>query len=96
MTDFRKRQKKAIQKNSGLALSRRIGGEVFDVQTMILRKKAIADPKRNLIILSEAEKEKSFARIFKPFHDEWIKTHQDGQKKYDALMKILADIRKGQ
>ena len=87
--------KQAIQKNSGLALSRRIGGEVYGVQMKRLRKQAIDDPKRNLIALSEAEKEKRFADLFKPFHDEWIKTHKDGQKKYDALMKTLAEIRKG-
>ena len=84
----------AINKNSGLVMSRKMG-EAFAGSNDELREKAIADPKRTVITISEAERKKRFATIFKPFHEEWIRKHPDGQKKYDALMKILADMRKG-
>ena len=86
--------RQAIDKNSGLVMSRRMGGEVFDEEIEFLRQQAVDDPKRNIVTVSEEEQEKRFVEIFKPFHDEWIKNTPDGQKKYDALMKILADIRK--
>jgi TRAP-type C4-dicarboxylate transport system substrate-binding protein len=87
--------KQAIKKNSGLVLSRRIGGDLFDAEIKALRQGAVDDPKRNIVTVSEADGEKRFATLFKPFHDEWIKNTPDGQKKYDALMKILAEVRQG-
>jgi len=71
-------------------------GEIYKQMSKSLRKGAVDDPKRKLVTVSEAEREKRFAKIFKPFHEKWIKSNPDGQKKYDTLMKILADIRKGQ
>jgi TRAP-type C4-dicarboxylate transport system substrate-binding protein len=88
--------KQAIQKNTGLEISRRMGDVVYDQDNDRLRKKASADPKRKIITILGAEMGKRFNQIFKPFHEDWIKSTPDGQKKYDALMNILADIRKGQ
>lgn len=86
--------KRAIDKNSGLVFSRRMGS-VFAGNNERLRKRANADPKRHVITLSDAERNKRFETIFKAFHTEWINTHKDGRKKYDGLMAILKDIRKG-
>ena len=69
---------------------------VYDQDNDRLRKKAMEDPKRKIITRSDAEMEKRYTQIFKAFHDEWIKSTPDGQKKYDALKEIIADIRKGQ
>jgi len=88
--------KRAIDKNSGLALSRRVGGVAFGEEIKVLREQAKEDPKRNMIIISGAEGEKRYNTLFKSFHEEWIKTTPDGKQKYDTLIDIIADIRKGQ
>jgi TRAP-type C4-dicarboxylate transport system substrate-binding protein len=88
--------KRAIDKNSGLALSRRVGGVAFGEEIKVLRKQANEDPKRNVITVSGAEGEKRFNALFKSFHDEWVENTPNGRQKYDTLMDIIADIRKGQ
>jgi TRAP-type C4-dicarboxylate transport system substrate-binding protein len=86
--------KQAIDKHSGLAFSRECG-KAFDDSVNELRKVALADPKVNVITVSEAEQKKRFAQIYKPFHDEWLNKYgSKGKRNYDALMNILADIRK--
>jgi hypothetical protein len=34
-------------------------------------------------------------KLFQRFHDEWIAEQKDGRMKYDAVKKIIADIRAG-
>lgn len=85
--------KQVIVQNSGLELSRTFG-KSYDTSTAKLRDEALADPKRTVLSVSKAEQKERFAQIFKPFHDEWIETHKNGQRNYDALMEILADMRK--
>lgn len=89
--------KKAIDKNSGLALSRRVGGVAFGEEAQMLYKQAMADSKRNVITVSGSgdDGKQRFNSMFKSFHAKWINSNPDGQKKYDTLMQILADIRKG-
>lgn len=85
--------KRAIEKNSGLVMSRRMG-RFFARNNEELRRKAMADPQRNVISHTAAEREERFRAVFKPFHDRWIETHEDGERKYKALQKILAELRK--
>jgi TRAP-type C4-dicarboxylate transport system substrate-binding protein len=85
--------KAAIDKNSGLIASRN-AGIGFDKSIKKMQKQAEADSKRDLITLSDGEKKKRYNALFKPFHEKWIKANPKGQQKYDALMEILADIRK--
>ncbi len=55
------------------------------------KRKAIADPKRNIVGYSPAELNKR-AAMFQRFHDDWIAKTPDGQKKYDALLGILRKL----
>ncbi len=56
------------------------------------KRKAIADPNRNIIGYTPAELNKR-AAMYQRFHDDWIAKTPDGQKKYDALMGILKKLR---
>ncbi len=55
-------------------------------------RKAKADPKRTVIGYSDAELEKR-AAIFQPLHESWIKKAPGGAEKYNALMRILKQMR---
>jgi TRAP-type C4-dicarboxylate transport system substrate-binding protein len=86
--------KQAIDKHSGFEFTRKCG-QAFDASTEAIRKVAVADPNVNVITVSEAEQKERFAKIFKPFHDEWLNKHGDrGKRNYDALKGVLADLRK--
>ena len=91
-----KQAKQAIDKNSGMVLSRRLSSDIFGKESQEMYKQAKNDPKRNVITVSEAEGKKRFAQLFKPFHNKWIENTPNGRQKYDTLMDIIADIRKGQ
>ena len=56
------------------------------------KKKALADPARNIVGYSQAELNKR-AAMFRHFHDDWIAKTPDGRKKYDALMAIVKKLR---
>ena len=47
------------------------------------------------IIKMDAAGYKRGAAWAKPLHEKWIASEKDGRKKYDAYLKILADIRAG-
>lgn len=85
--------KQAIKKNSGLKMGLKMS-KVFDNVSNALRKKAAADSKKNIITVSKAQWKKR-AAMFKPIHDRWLGNNPDRRKKYDALIQVLADIRKG-
>jgi TRAP-type C4-dicarboxylate transport system substrate-binding protein len=87
--------RQAIDKNSGLAASRKIS-DAWEQENQMLIKEAKSDPGRNYITLTKAEQEKRFNEVFKRFHEDWVKSNPNGQAEYDALMAIIADIRKGQ
>ena len=81
--------KKAIDKLGGIHLSRAMG-EYYEKDAVDMRKNPEG---REILSFSQAELDKIFQR-FKGFHDEWIKSNKDGEKKYKALQEILAEIRK--
>lgn len=84
--------KQAIQKNSGLAYSRRFG-QLNGGRGVTFRRKAKEDPKRNVLTPTPAEY-KAQAAKFQAFHERWKAASPDRAKKYKALQAILADIRK--
>ena len=85
--------KQAIDKNSGLVESRRLGKSNQGVGNR-LRKKAGEDPNRVVFTLKD-EQSAALAKKFQHFHDEWIAKTKDGAKKYKALQGFIAEYRKG-
>ena len=85
--------KHALDKNSGLAESRRLGRNNQEVGNT-LRKKAREDSNRVVFTLSDEEFEAQAAK-FQHFHDEWVAKTKDGAKKYQALKRFIAEYRKG-
>ncbi len=80
--------KAAIDKNSGLSFSRHMGE-----QNAASSKIARANAKKKSFIAPKGAELEAMRKRFKGIHDDWIKATPDGQKKYDALQKILAEIR---
>lgn len=81
--------KAALDKNSGLKLSQRLGQVQWDIA-----KKVRAEAAKKNFIAPKGTQLAGLRKRFQTLHDDWIKNTPDGQKKYDALQKILADIRK--
>ena len=55
-----------------------------------------ANPKGRWVIRpSSSELNGIFNAYFRQFHQDWGKKVTDGQKKYDAMQAIPADLRKG-
>jgi TRAP-type C4-dicarboxylate transport system substrate-binding protein len=88
-----RQDQQVIRDHSGEATSRRLG-KMGDDEAARARKAAIADPKRTVVSYSRAELKKR-APLFQRYHDAWIKEHKDGRRKYDAMQKIMSDIRAG-
>ena len=84
--------RRAIDKNSGLSLSKSIGALN---QANWVRVVNAAKKDGKSIIAPTGDLEKSLRKKFQGLHDEWIAKTPNGQVKYDAMVKILADIRKG-
>jgi TRAP-type transport system periplasmic protein len=81
----------AIDKNIGLKLSKAFGA-YYQKDGDSMR----ANPKgRGVIRPSSSELDGIFKAYFRQFHQNWVKKVKDGQKKYDAMQAILADLRKG-
>ena len=70
----------------------KLGGGAFAKFRKIFLGKHRADPKRTVIEPSASEN-REMAAIFKKIHDDW--KAKNGDKRYDTLVKILADIRAG-
>lgn len=85
--------KDALAKYEGESLSRKFG-KIYDVAGKKVAERAIESPKKGVIYGDKATLAE-LERTFKPFHEAWIKEHKDGRKKYDALQRILAELRKG-
>ena len=85
--------KKALAAYEGEPLSRKFG-QVFDEADTSMAKAAAKNPKK-VVINADKAALAGLEKHFKPFHDAWIKDNADGQKKYDALRNILAEMRKG-
>ncbi len=83
------KSKDALARHGGLTLTRAMGN-YYENDGRNLR----TDPgERTIVRPSKEENEKLFNQIFKAYHDQWIANQEDGRKKYDALQKILKDIR---
>lgn len=87
------KSRRIIDRNSGEKVSLDAAMAFAEMNKMLI-KKARANPKYTIVSFPPAEQKKR-AAMFQKFHREWIKKTPDGQKKYDTLQRILADIRKG-
>jgi TRAP-type C4-dicarboxylate transport system substrate-binding protein len=82
-----------IDKHSGAALSR-LHGVAFDKRyhANLERTKPMQD--HSFVFPSAAEREAIRSRL-QPVTERWIKENPDGRKRYDALVAVLEDLRKG-
>jgi len=85
--------KDALAKYGGEPLSRKFG-KIFDDADKAMVEAAMKNPKK-VVINADKAALAALEKKFKPFHDAWIRENRDGQKKYDALRRILAELRKG-
>jgi len=85
--------KDTLAKYDGEPLSRKFG-RIYDEADEALIATVKKNPKK-VVIEGDKARDAALVAKFKPFHDAWIKENQDGQKKYDALQSIIADLRKG-
>jgi TRAP-type C4-dicarboxylate transport system substrate-binding protein len=83
--------RRSIDKHSGFETGRAFGA-AFDREGAVSRDGAAKDPTRSLIAAEGAELE-ALRRRFLPQHERWIQTHDDGKRKYEALQKILVELR---
>ena len=90
---FSRKVQASIDKHSGEVFSQQSGGG-FDRVAGIMARKA-AKGGGHTIVKMDAAGYKHGAAWAKPLHDKWIASEKDGQKKYDAYLKILAEIRAG-
>lgn len=82
---------KAVIDKSGPMLSRLWGDEFETTRTRYIKRHK-ADPKHTVLDPTTAE-QREMEALFKPLHEKWKAEH--GTERYDALVEILADIRKG-
>ncbi len=82
--------KRAVDKNSGLDLSLRLG-KALDAEG--IKERAEAREKGAMVALSDADKAK-LDGIFKPVIDKWIADTPDGAKKMAFLQQRLVEFRK--
>ena len=85
--------KTAIDKHSGEALSRLHGIE-FDKRYRENFEKTRPQKEHAFVIPAATERE-AIRQKLQPITDKWIQETPDGRKRYDALVSILDDIRKG-
>ena len=82
---------KAVIDKSGAMLAR-LQGEVFDSARANFIEQHEKDPKHTVLEPTAAE-QREMETLFKPLHEKWKAEH--GTERYDALVEILGDIRKG-
>jgi len=85
--------KAAIDKHSGAALSRLHGVE-FDKRYRENFEKTRPQKEHTFVIPPAAERDAMKQRL-QPITDKWIQETPEGRKRYDALISILDEIRKG-
>jgi TRAP-type C4-dicarboxylate transport system substrate-binding protein len=83
----------AIDKHSGLATSKAFS-ETFEREGAQASADAKKDPARHVSTATGAELDALRLR-FQPLHARWLEGHQDMRRKYDALHKLIADMRAG-
>ena len=84
------RQKAAIDKFGEEYMAKR-AGMAYDEATYTRRNK-FKDDGRVLIYPSKQEWARDMRKYGEPMYKEWIKQRPDGQKKFDTLKKILAEV----
>jgi len=82
---------KSVMDRSGPLLSK-LHGNTFDDTRQKYIKRYQADPKQTVLDPTAAE-QREMVSLFKPLHVQWKAKY--GAKRYDALVSILAEIRKG-
>jgi len=87
-------QQAAIDKFGGEYMAK-MGGIAYDEATVTRRSKFRNDKDRVFIYPSKQEWSRDMQKYGEPIYKEWIKQTPDGQKKFDALKKILADVESG-
>jgi TRAP-type C4-dicarboxylate transport system substrate-binding protein len=83
----------AIEKHAGLGMARRHGAE-FDQQYNLHLQRMKNDSTHKFLELSAADRAEVRKRM-QPITDGWIKEDQGNKNRYDALVSIIDDIRKG-
>lgn len=83
----------AIDKHSGAALSRLHGVE-FDKRYRENFEKTRPQKEHTFVVPSAAERE-AIRQKLQPITDKWIQETADGRRRYDALLSILDEVRKG-
>ena len=82
-----------LDKHSGAELSRLHGVE-FDKRYRENLDKARPQKDRTFVFPTDAERD-AIKRRLQPITDRWIQDNPEGRKRYDALVAILEDVRKG-
>ncbi len=82
---------RAVVDQSGPLLSKMRGKTYDDTRTEYINRHK-ADPKHTVIEPTSAERGEMIT-LFQPLHDQW--RAQNGTQRYDALVKIFFEIRKG-
>lgn len=85
--------KAVIDKHSGAALSRLHGIE-FDKRYRENLEKTKPQQEHSFVFPSAAERE-AIKRRLQPISDRWIQENPEGRKRFEALVSILDEIRKG-
>lgn len=87
------RVKAAMEKYGGLEMAK-VGGRLIDSEGAMFLSKMKKSGDHHFIEANKEIQEKGM-EAFRPVHDEWIKSNEDGQAKYDAYLKFLSEIRAG-
>jgi TRAP-type transport system periplasmic protein len=87
------RVKAAMEKYGGIEMAR-VGGRTIDDEGEMFLSRMKKSGEHHFIEPSKEIQEKGM-EAFRPVHDEWIKSNEDGQAKYDAYLKFLSEIRAG-
>jgi len=83
----------AINKHSGIVISRG-GGGGFDAAGKLAKAKIQSDKDHHYQPMTEQEMKRG-EQWAKPIYRKWMSEVRDGQRKFDAFVEILADIRAG-
>jgi len=83
----------AIKRNSGLALSRKLGTG-FEHDGLKVRREAEGNPNKGIVAPTPAQYRDIAAKV-KPLHDAWVKEEPGRAKLYDEMQRVLAEMRGG-
>ena len=81
--------RRSFDKHSGLTLAKTMGN--LNQGNQVRVRKAAAEKGKSILKPMGAE-EAAFRKKFQVLHDDWIKRVKDGQRKYDAIQKIIKQV----